>query len=187
LLVFVISDAKLSSQIYFLVDEYDAFSNHYLEPYKAVTWEGTEIEETFRAFWAVTISLLRSGTKRVFVTGISPLSMSGVLSGFNVTTNLSLDRDLAGLCGLTISDIQTALKILCGSQTEAYQQHLSIMTNHFNGYHFCNYEKVETVFNTDTCLSYLQVRIFYLLREYLWVPTLIPISDWNGYTYRIWP
>ncbi|KAI9856984.1 MAG: hypothetical protein M1813_008700 [Trichoglossum hirsutum] len=98
--------------IYFLVDEYDAFSNHYLEPYKAVTWESTEIEETFRAFWAVTKSLLRSGIKRVFVTGISPLSMSGVLSGFNVTTNLSLDRDLAGLCGLTISDIQTALKIL---------------------------------------------------------------------------
>ena len=71
---------------------------------------------------------------------------------------MSFDPDLAGLCGLTHSDIQAALEILC-PESEAYKEHLSPMTNYFNGFHFCMQRKVEPVYNTDSCLSYLQVRI----------------------------
>ncbi|RPB21818.1 hypothetical protein L211DRAFT_851052 [Terfezia boudieri ATCC MYA-4762] len=33
------------------------------------------------------------------------------------------------------------------------------MTEFFNGYHFCQDETVNTVYNTETCLAYLQCRI----------------------------
>ena len=89
--------------------------------------------------------------RKVFITGISPLSLSGIGSAFNVARNLSFHQDLAGLCGLTSSDLEAALKEI-GEDSK----HLSEMTKSFNGYHFCMNKKVETVCNTETCLAYLQ-------------------------------
>src|SRR6059058_2081694 len=146
-------------KIYLLVDEYDTFSNDYLEPYSA-TWVGTEAERTFKSFWSMVKSLLgpTKGIQRAFITGISPLSLTDIGSGFNIARNLSFDEDLAGLCGLTRTDVEAALKKVCGSDTDAYENHLSVMAKYFNGYHFCDQKPVETMYNTETCLIYLQVR-----------------------------
>ncbi|KAH0564824.1 hypothetical protein GP486_001784 [Trichoglossum hirsutum] len=144
--------------IYLLIDEYDTFSNDYLEPYRN-TWEGTAIEMTFRSFWTAVSSLAWRGIKKTFITGISPLTLSGVSSGYNMARNLSFHKDLAGLCGLTRTDIQSALEVVCGPNSDAYKKHLSAMTEHFNGYHFCKNEKVDTIYNTETCLAYLQALI----------------------------
>jgi hypothetical protein len=141
-----------------LVDEYDTFSNDYLDP-RGITWEGTEVETTFKSFWSTVKSLLGHGISRVFITGISPLSLTDISSGFNVARNLSFNSNIAGLCGLTRTDIEASLREICGSDHEAYEKHLSAMTRCFNGYHFCNKKKIETVYNTQTCLSFLQVSI----------------------------
>jgi Predicted AAA-ATPase len=145
----------LIPQIYLLVDEYDSFSNYYLESWRA----DTLLVNTFKSFWS-TVKLLnrRGGIQKIFITGLSPLSLTGVASGFNVAQNLSFDNELAGLCGLTSTDIKTALKKVLGEDSEAYQRHLSIMTKSFNGFYFCRQVGAETVYNTETCLSYLQVR-----------------------------
>ena len=141
-----------------LVDEYDAFSNGYLNPYKTTTWEGTAAERTFKSFWSTVKSLL--GTNEIsqaFITGTLPLSLTDIGSGFNVGRDLSFDQDVSGLCGLTRTDIKAALKKVCGSDTNAYNNHLAVMTRYYNGYHFCDGKTVETVYNTATCLHYLQV------------------------------
>jgi hypothetical protein len=142
--------------IYLLVDEYDAFTNNYLEPLNIAephktTLEGTTVGETFRSFWSMVKLLCTQGIKRIFITDISPLSLSGMGSAFNVARNLSFHRGLAGLCGLTYSDIKAALK-----EIGKGDKYLSEMTKYFNGYHFCSTEWVETVYNTETCLAYLQ-------------------------------
>ena len=62
------------------------------------------------------------------------------------------------LCGLTYSDLEDALKGIY-KDPEAYNGFLSEMTKFFNGYHFCKDETVETVYNTETCLAYLQCLI----------------------------
>jgi hypothetical protein len=123
-----------------------------------------EFELTVRTFWTeVAMSLLNESIRRVFITSVFPLSLSGDVSGFNcVTRDLSFDHDVAGLCGLTSSDIQAALKKVCSVDSEAYHQHLSAMTEYFNGYHFCNYRQVDTLYNTEKCLGYLQVRTEFL-------------------------
>jgi len=143
--------------IYVLVDEYDAFPNNYLDPPKTVegskaAWEDTEVGQTFKSFWATIKSLGAEGIiRRIFITGISPLSLSSLGSAFNVARNLSFHQDLAGLCGLTSSDLEAALK-----EIGEDDKHLSEMTKYFNGYHFCRNKTVETVYNTETCLAYLQ-------------------------------
>jgi hypothetical protein len=146
--------------VYVLVDEYDAFPNHYLELQQTtgepkITWEGTEVGSTFKSFWSTVKSMGSDGfIRRLFITGISPLSLSGVGSSFNVLSNVSFDRDLAGLCGLTRSDVGDALKKVCNPAE--YNAALLQMIEWYNGFHFCNYEEVTTVFNTETCLAHLQ-------------------------------
>jgi hypothetical protein len=150
--------------IYVLVDEYDSFPNNYLEPPKTgggskIAWEDTDVGHTFKTFWATMKSLGAEGIiRRIFITGISPLSLSNLGSAFNVARNLSFHRDLAGLCGLTYSDLKNALKKIY-KNPKTYNGFLSEMAKFFNGYHFCKDETVETVYNTETCLAYLQCRI----------------------------
>ena len=150
--------------IYVLVDEYDAFPNNYLDPPKTagepkIAWEDTAVGRTFKYFWATIKSLGAEGIiRRIFITGISPLSLSTLGSAFNVTRNVSFHRDLAGLCGLTYSDLEGALMGIYKDR-EACYDFLSEMTKFFNGYHFCKGKTVETVYNTETCLAYLQRRI----------------------------
>jgi Predicted AAA-ATPase len=147
--------------IYVLVDEYDAFPNNFLELPKTVggsktAWEDTPVGLTFKTFWATMKSLSTTGfIQKIFVTGISPLSLSNLGSAFNVTRNLSFHKDLVGLCGLTYSDLEDALKEIFKDPGAYYDVRLE-MTKFFNGYHFCKDETVETVYNTETCLAYLQ-------------------------------
>jgi hypothetical protein len=160
----VVKQDKRLAGIYVLVDEYDAFPNNYLEPAKTTggpktAWGDTEVEQTFKSFWAIIKSLGTEGRiQRIFITGISPLSLSGLGSAFNVVRNLSFHRDLAGLCGLTYSDLQDALKDI-HEDPGVYDNNLSEMTKYFNGYHFCRDQMVETVYNTETCLAYFQCLI----------------------------
>jgi Predicted AAA-ATPase len=142
--------------IYLLIDEYDAFTNNYLEPPNTVEphksiLDDSPVGETFRTFWCTVKLLFKRGIEKIFVTGISPLSLSGVGSAYNIARNLSFHQDLAGLCGLTSSDLEATLKEI-GEDDKL----LSQMTKCFNGYHFCRKKRVETVYNTETCLAYLQ-------------------------------
>ena len=147
--------------IYVLVDEYDAFPNNYINAVGGIKfdWEDTQVSRTLKSFWGTLKSLATEGfIQRMFITGISPLSVSAFASSFNMTRNLSFHKDLAGLCGLTHEDVEDALMGIY-KDPEACKDFLSEMRKSFNGYHFCYDEKVNSVYNTETCLAYLQCRI----------------------------
>jgi Predicted AAA-ATPase len=143
--------------IYLLVDEYDAFTINCLYPLDIygspkTTWEDTDVGQTFRSFWSTVKSLGGEGMQRVFLTSSSePYRLSN--SGFDVARDLSSHPSLAGLCGLTYSDLEDVLKEICEDN-----EHLSKITQSFKGYDFGDHEKekVEAVYHTETCLAYLQ-------------------------------
>ena len=49
---------------------------------------------------------------KFFITGVSPIDLSHVTSGFNIQANVSFDDRLSGLCGLTRDDVKHALSVL---------------------------------------------------------------------------
>ena len=155
-----------------LVDECDAFSN---EPYRP-NWGGTSVEATFRSFWATVKSLLSKGIQRSFITGVLPYGLAGIDDWFRVARDISLRKRVAGLCGLTRSDIGAALKRVCGPNPESYKRHLESMTGSSDGYYFCRQRNAETLYNMETCLSYLQVRIDCLLRGCLHISLSVLIT-----------
>ena len=68
------------------------------------------------------------GSQRIekcFITGVSPLSMTD----FNIATNVSFEKELAGLCGLSYEDVYAALQLpgMCGSDATEVQKHFDIM------------------------------------------------------------
>ena len=146
--------------VYLLVDEYDSFANDYLQPYDApkdgTTWIDTDVGRTFKGFWSTVKSFCTNGPiKRSFITGISPLSLTNIGSAFHVSKNLSFNKSLAGLCGLTRSELESVLKKIHPSP-QACDKHLKEMAAFFSGYHFCRDQGVDTVYNTETCLEYFQ-------------------------------
>ena len=144
-----------------MADEYDAFGNEFLSPDDPRPWDNlrTSANSLLKGFWALVKSKL--GPKciaKCFITGVSPLSMADHTSGFNVASYVYWKEGLSGLCGLTEEDIYAALNLLSVSTSELdIQRHFDIMNANYNGYLFAPSSKVQHVFNTNTCLEYLQV------------------------------
>ena len=86
--------------LYLLIDEYDNFVNEVMvrnvETYKALFEADGPYKELFKAVKNATEGL---GLERVFVTGVSPVALNDLTSGFNSATDVSLKTSLAGLCG----------------------------------------------------------------------------------------
>ncbi|KAI8344978.1 hypothetical protein B0O80DRAFT_534669, partial [Mortierella sp. GBAus27b] len=147
--------------IYLLADEYDAFSNEFLNTDDQTPWDQLRINNNslLKGFWAAVKSMLGPRTiVKCFITGVSPLSMSDHTSGFNVATYVSWDEELSSLCGLTEEDVLAALE-QCGPNIDV-QGHLETMKTHYNGYNFVEVGGASCVFNTNTCLEYLQNLIY---------------------------
>lgn len=94
--------------IYVMIDEYDNFANTLLsydeEGYRMLT-HGTGF---FRLFF----NILKGATtgsgspvKRLFVTGVTPLTLSDVTSGFNIGTNVSMDKAFNEAVGFTETEV----------------------------------------------------------------------------------
>ncbi|KAI8605118.1 AAA-ATPase-like domain-containing protein, partial [Dissophora ornata] len=146
--------------IYLLADEYDAFSNEFLDPDDPRPWEQlrTGPNSLLKGFWATVKAMLGPrAIAKCFITGVSPLSMADHTSGFNVATYVTWREELSGLCGLTAEDVLSALRlpIVCKSEDEV-RNHFKIMKDNYDGYNFVEMDNAPHVFNTNTCLEYLE-------------------------------
>ncbi|NIM15971.1 MAG: AAA family ATPase [Candidatus Aminicenantes bacterium] len=151
-------------QLYVIIDEYDNFANTILsdsgeEEYRAITHG----EGFLRSFFNV----IKAGTtgsdtpiSRLFMTGVSPITLDDVTSGFNIASNISLDPDIAEMMGFTKNDVETIIEYYrqTGKIRHSTPELMGIMNQWYNHYKFALRSTCE-VFNT--------VFVLYFLREYL--------------------
>ncbi|KIX05226.1 uncharacterized protein Z518_06098 [Rhinocladiella mackenziei CBS 650.93] len=149
---------QLIDAVYILADEYDACANDYMDPHHPKLWSDAAPSRLLKAFWANVKSSRKSryGIKKVYITGVTPLLLSDLVSGADNQENVSFSPRFSTICGLTRSDVLGALKAICNNE-EDVQKYLRELEHNANGYHFCQKQSVEPVFNTYTALSYLQV------------------------------
>ena len=96
--------------IYIIIDEYDNFTNTILAEsgqaaYERLCHGGGFFKQFFGVLKSLTTSL-DAPLKRLFITGVSPVTMDDVTSGFNIGTNISLDLVFADLVGFRHDDIR---------------------------------------------------------------------------------
>ena len=107
----VLSCEERGRQMYLFIDEYDHFTNAILadaateRDYKAET-HGTG---AFRAFFDAIKTGTDSAIKRCFITGVSPVTMDDLTSGFNIGTNYTTDPAFNAMVGFTEQEVRQML------------------------------------------------------------------------------
>ena len=99
-------------QIYLFIDEYDHFTNKILAEPDCLNDYRSETHGTgyLRSFFDAVKAGTKTAIKRVFVTGVSPVTMDDLTSGFNIGTNYSLSPEFNELVGFTEADVRAMLE-----------------------------------------------------------------------------
>jgi hypothetical protein len=103
--------ARVNQKIYLFIDEYDHFTNTILSDVDSLNryTDETHKEGYLRAFFNKIKSGTDSSIKRCFITGVSPVTMDDLTSGFNIGTNYSLSSEFNEMMGFTESEVREML------------------------------------------------------------------------------
>ena len=102
---------EVGKKIYLFIDEYDNFTNMILahEEHLVRYRNQTHGEGYLRQFFNTIKGAAGNTLGRVFVTGVSPVTMDDLTSGFNIGTNYSLSPDFNEMTGFTEEEVRQML------------------------------------------------------------------------------
>ena len=102
---------KTNQKIYLFIDEYDHFTNAILSDAGSLHryTDETHKESYLRAFFNKVKAGTDSCIKRCFITGVSPVTMDDLTSGFNIGTNYSLTPEFNAMMGFTEEEVREML------------------------------------------------------------------------------
>lgn len=102
---------KTGQKIYLFIDEYDHFTNAILSDAESLNryTDETHGEGYLRAFFNKVKAGTDSSIKRCFITGVSPVTMDDLTSGFNIGTNYSLTPEFNAMMGFTEEEVREML------------------------------------------------------------------------------
>jgi hypothetical protein len=156
--------AATPHEIYVIIDEYDHFANRLLAGGSEDVYDAIVKKTGFvRTFYATLKSGTTSGAVgRMFITGVSPLLLDDLSSGFNIAAHGSLDVGLSALAGFTRQDTERALDEFLTARPELEtipglsdrSELLRVLEEYYNGYRFSS-RTSERVFNSDMVLYFL--------------------------------
>lgn len=93
--------------LYLIIDEYDNFTNtilslHGEKAYTAITHGEGFYRELFKKF--------KVGFERIFLTGVSPVTLDDLTSGFNIASYVSQNKELNQMLGFSETDVKEMIK-----------------------------------------------------------------------------
>ncbi|NFD20550.1 hypothetical protein EXN26_14830, partial [Clostridium botulinum] len=87
--------SKINIPVFVLIDEYDNFANELITGEKQNTYSGIIHGEGFvKVFYKAIKDATADNFNRIFMTGVSPIRLDGLINGLNITSNYTLDEDL---------------------------------------------------------------------------------------------
>ena len=149
----------LGYMLYLIIDEYDNFTNTVLnEQGEDVYWAITHAEGFYRDIF----KKFKGTFDRIFITGVSPVTLDDVTSGFNIGWHISTKKDFNQMLGFSTEDVREMFtyykehgKIRPDSDIDTV---ISEMKPWYDNYCFSK-EALNTqsrVFNCDMVLYYLR-------------------------------
>lgn len=144
---------RLDHSVYVMIDEYDHFANellsfHFNEFNNAVSKNGY-VRKFYEALKTATFD---STISRIFITGVSPITLDSMTSGYNISTNLSLNPIFNEMFGFTSEEMKYLISIT--NHVEHDEETLLEMKQIYDGYIFSKKGK-HHVFNPNMALYYL--------------------------------
>ena len=153
--------------LYVIIDEYDNFTNELVvsnrdTEYNAICGHDSKGDATresfFKAFFKSFKAGLADGTVgRTYFTGVLPITLDDLSSGFNVGTIVSLDSDKVGLVGFTQAQVDAYVDNIFaehGLDPALKPAVLADLKAFYDGYHFL--PGSEPLYNSTICNWYLR-------------------------------
>jgi hypothetical protein len=145
---------KLGLNLYIFIDEYDNFANSLIanqqtELYFEMTKGTGFFTEFFKNLKALTTED-NPALKRIMITGVSPITMEDVASGFNIADNITLEMNFNGLVGFSEKEVMDIFDYFTdvGKLNIDKSEALYIMKKWYDNYRF-DILTEGSVFNTD--------------------------------------
>ena len=144
---------KPEEKIYIIIDEYDHFANELLgfnpEQFRNLVSKNGKVRKWYE--------ILKEGTEtvvdRIFITGVAPITLDSLTSGFNIGTDITQDEEFNEMIGFTEEELKEILKNQEISLKEQ-EKIISIMKENYDGYKFCLKAKNQ-IYNSNMCLYFL--------------------------------
>ncbi len=144
-----------NDKIYLLIDEYDQFANailaYNMKDFLGIVGKGGFV----RSFYEVLKGATQSGVvQKMFITGVTPITLDSLSSGFNIVSNISNNKKFNAMAGFTGEEVNYSLEnsIFKKCQEIEKEELLKKIQKWYNGYLF-NIEANERVYNA-TLVNY---------------------------------
>ena len=144
---------RASQKIYVIIDEYDHFANELLgfntDQFKNLVSKNGKVRKWYE--------ILKKGTEsivdRIFITGVAPITLDSLTSGFNISSDMTQDERFNEMMGFTEKELRELMTEL-GIDIENQENILPIMKENYDGYKFSKRGK-EKIYNSNMCLYFL--------------------------------
>ena len=150
---------RKEEKLYVIIDEYDHFANELLrfrtDNFKNLVSKNGKVRKWYE--------ILKEGTEsvvdRIFITGVAPITLDSMTSGFNIIFDLTQDRSFNEMMGFTTEEL---IKIMETQEISKKEQEelLPIMKENYDGYKF-SLKANERIYNSNMCLYFLNEYVKY--------------------------
>ena len=155
---------KYNQPLYLIIDEYDSFTNIVFSEQVEETYFKTSL---IGKFYSHVFKMFKGMFERIFLTGVSPVTLDDLTSGFNIGWNVSMAPELDKMLGFSTEDVRQmftyykeAGQLPADSDIEAM---ITEMKPWYDNYCFAKecLENDVRVFNCDMVLYYLRNYVSY--------------------------
>ncbi len=147
----VIEDDK----IYVLIDEYDQFANailaHNMQDFLQIVGKGGFVRSFYEVLKRATLSNV---IQKMFITGVTPITLDSLSSGFNIVSNISNEEPFNALAGFRQEEVNYSLEQTLFKKCPNIEKEeiLHKIKEWYNGYLF-NVKAEERIYNA-TLVNY---------------------------------
>lgn len=143
-------------KVYILIDEYDNFTNQLLTAYNDPLYEEVTTNDSFlRTFFKVIKKGIGEGSVRsCFCTGVLPVTMDDLTSGYNIAEILTLEPNFLNMLGFTYEETETYLRYVLDKYAtgqDRFDEIWQLIVSNYDGYRF--HPNGDCLFNA-TILTY---------------------------------
>ena len=152
-LIKAFSIQKAQEKIYVIIDEYDHFANELLgfntNQFKSLVSKNGKVRKWYE--------ILKEGTEsvidRIFITGVAPITLDSLTSGFNISSDKTQNARFNEMIGFTEEQLKNIMSDQ-GIKEKEQEEILPIMKENYDGYKFSINGK-EKIYNSNMCLYFL--------------------------------
>jgi len=152
---FVFIERQLSRNLYLLIDEYDHFANELLS-YRTNEFAAAVSTNGFlRKFFEVVKTWTRHGLiHRIFITGVSPITLDGLTSGFSIASGKTLDPIFHEMLGFTKQEALFLIEETLDADEQERDAVYTEIESLYDSYRFYH-SASQNLLNSDMVLYYL--------------------------------